>query len=71
MRRRIAALEETIASLPTAPGGPLNDNAIDETKSELAENAAGCACKASDRGGWRAKQISEVRRDGFAASGSG
>jgi hypothetical protein len=36
MRRRIAALEETIAKLPTAPGGPLNDNEIDETKSELA-----------------------------------
>jgi hypothetical protein len=36
MRKRIAALEETIAKLPTAPGGPLNDNEIDETKSELA-----------------------------------
>lgn len=36
MRKRIAALEETIAKLPTAPGGPLNDNEIDEIKSEIA-----------------------------------
>jgi hypothetical protein len=36
VRKRIAALEETIATLPTAPGGPLNDNEIDEIKSEIA-----------------------------------
>jgi hypothetical protein len=36
VRKRIAALEETIAKLPTAPTGPLNDNEIDEIKSEIA-----------------------------------
>ena len=36
MRKRIAALEETIAKLPTSPEGLLNDNEIDETKSEIA-----------------------------------
>ena len=36
VRKRIAALEETIAKLPTVPGGPLNDNEIDEIKSEIA-----------------------------------
>ena len=36
MRKRIAALEETIAKLPTAPEGLLNDNEIDEIKSEIA-----------------------------------
>jgi hypothetical protein len=36
MRKRIAALEETIAKLPTASDGLLNDSEIDETKSEIA-----------------------------------
>jgi hypothetical protein len=36
MLKRIAALEETIAKLPTAPGGPLNDNDIAEINSEFA-----------------------------------
>ena len=36
MRKRIAALEETIAKLPTAPEGLLNDSEIDEAKNEIA-----------------------------------
>ena len=36
MRKRIAALEETIANLPTAPGALLTDNETDEIKSEIA-----------------------------------
>jgi len=37
MRRRIAALEETIAKLPTAPGGPLDEDEIEEIKREIAK----------------------------------
>jgi hypothetical protein len=36
MLKRIAALEETIAKLPTAPRGPLTDNEIAEINSEIA-----------------------------------
>jgi hypothetical protein len=37
MRKRIAALEETIANLPTAPGGPLGNNELEEIKNEIAK----------------------------------
>jgi hypothetical protein len=36
MRKRIAAIEETLAKLPPAPEGPLNDNEIEEINSEIA-----------------------------------
>jgi hypothetical protein len=37
MRRRIAALEETLAKLPAVPGAPLDDNEIEEIKREIAK----------------------------------